>query len=824
MSRFDQGQALVVGVGGDLPGTVDDAKALADILTMPDHCAYPPSQVRRLTGPTATRQTVLAGLDELAKAGKEAVVLVYFSGHGYLVTSSMGTIYFLLPYGYDLTNLAKTCISGVEFTEKLHAISARRLLVLLDCCHAGSMGEPKSPGLTFAKVPLPSEAEAILGEGRGRVIIASCREGELSYGSTPHSAFTIALLESLSGQGVGIQDGYVNVSDLVLHVQEVIPQRTSGRQHPTIRFCQSDDFAVAYYAGGSKEPRPLTFPLASETVGIPESPARPDLHAYLDWIDAGAQERALGALAWTLQEQGEGTSLPTGKALGAIPSRVMVRGREVQTNPQTVLRLGCAATLLEETLEGQVRFYHHLIQEYFAARELLRRFDSGEDLQTLWKAPWWVREMPEPAGRGEWDPLPPPPSTGWEETTIMAASLAEDPAVLLEAVRVANPILAGRCLDEGGIDIPDDLRERVRADLLSGMQDRRVHLRARIAAGHILGRLGDPRFAIRERDSVCYAEPPLVRVSGGVYTIGSPWWDRQTYDDERPRHRAQLAESWIGQYPVTVAEYRCFVAAGGYGDERYWTEEPARAWLRGDGAEGEALESLLEIRQWLLDSDHPLEHWAKEWNWMPQTLETWRTLATMTEKKAREALHPIYAERSRQEPAWWDYAALTGANQPVVGVTWYEARAYCTWLAGVVNRPCRLPTEAEWEAAVRGGEGRIYPWGNRFDAVRVNTVEGQVLVTTPVGVYPQGLGPLGLWDGAGNVWEWTSSLYQPYPYRMDDGRDDPAASGQRVLRGGSWNSNHKVARSTFRDAAPPDNFSDSIGFRVVLPGPLSPDS
>lgn len=549
---------------------------------------------------------------------------------------------------------------------------------------------------------------------------------------------------------------------------------------------------------------------------------------HADWIAAPAQERALSALAWTLQAQGEGTSLPAADALQAIPPQVTVAGRAYETAPETVLRLGCAATLLEWTPEDQVRFYHHLVQEYFTARELLRRFDdgeapstgSGQDLSALWKAPWLAREMPEPTGLGEWDPIPPPPPTGWEETSIVAAGLAGDPAGFVEAVRAVNPVLAGRCLEEGAAAVPPALREGLQADLLAGMEDRRVHLRARIAAGRVLGRLGDPRFvsSTRERDGARYIPPPLVRVPAGRYAIGSPWWDRQAYEDERPRHKVDLAAFSIGRYPVTVAEYACFVEAGGYEQARYWRTEAARAWLRGEETEGGAIAGILDTRQTLLGSGRSLEEWAEELGWRPQVLEGWRALTAMSEEEARAALRPAYAERSRREPAWWDDAAYSGPNQPVVGVTWYEANAYCAWLSEMVGHPCRLPTEAEWEAAARGGRVRRYPWGYRFDPARANTVEGRVLGTTPVGLYPRGVGPLGLWDGAGNVWEWTSSLYQPYPYRPDDGREDPSASGRRVLRGGSWGNNSRLARCASRTLSHPDLFHDYYGFRVVRLG------
>jgi hypothetical protein len=277
MATFDQGHALVVGAGGDLPGTVDDAQAVADILVSAGRCAYPTGQVMTLTDKAATREAVLAGLDKLAKARVESTVVVYFSGHGYRVSSPMGTAYFLLPYGYGLDNLTETCITGTEFTDKLRAIQAQKLLVLLDCCRAGGIGQPKSPGLTFVKSPLPQEAESILAAGRGRVIVASSREDELSYAGQPHSAFTVALLESLSGSDVDEKDGYVRVSDLVLHAREVVPGRTGGKQHPTIKFHQADNFAVAYYAGGAKEPSPLSFPLDPAEAAVPDPPARIDL-------------------------------------------------------------------------------------------------------------------------------------------------------------------------------------------------------------------------------------------------------------------------------------------------------------------------------------------------------------------------------------------------------------------------------------------------------------------------------------------------------------------------------------------------------------------
>jgi len=263
MVIFDQGHALVVGAGADLPNTVDDAVGLANILQDPTRCAYPPGQVHLLTGSEATRDALLAALDTLTQtANQQSTVVVYFSGHGYRVTSSIGEFYYLLPYGYELARLYQTAISGVEFTDRLRAISAQKLLVLLDCCHAGGVGESKSPGLQLAKSPLPPEAPGFLAEGSGRVLIASSQEDEVSFAGRPYSAFTLALIEALSGAGVAKKDGYVRVADLALHTRQVVPGRTRDRQHPILHFEQADNFRLAYYAGGETQPKgtPLVSP------------------------------------------------------------------------------------------------------------------------------------------------------------------------------------------------------------------------------------------------------------------------------------------------------------------------------------------------------------------------------------------------------------------------------------------------------------------------------------------------------------------------------------------------------------------------------------
>jgi formylglycine-generating enzyme required for sulfatase activity len=154
-------------------------------------------------------------------------------------------------------------------------------------------------------------------------------------------------------------------------------------------------------------------------------------------------------------------------------------------------------------------------------------------------------------------------------------------------------------------------------------------------------------------------------------------------------------------------------------------------------------------------------------------------------------------------------------SHPVVYVSWEDALAYCYWLAEATGRPYTLPSEAEWEKAARGTDGRVYPWGNEWDARRCNTAEGGRAKTAAVGTYPDGASPYGALDMAGNVWEWTRSAYRPYPYRPDDGREDQAGRGPRVLRGGAFDDSQRHARCACRNWNDPFYSNWLLGFRVA---------
>jgi formylglycine-generating enzyme required for sulfatase activity len=189
-----------------------------------------------------------------------------------------------------------------------------------------------------------------------------------------------------------------------------------------------------------------------------------------------------------------------------------------------------------------------------------------------------------------------------------------------------------------------------------------------------------------------------------------------------------------------------------------------------------------EYKKFLDDTGHPVPNYQVSWcdtegyNWDPET-----------------GMYPEGKE-----------------DHPVVLVTWEEAMAYAAWVGK------RLPTEAEWERAARGLHGRRYPWGNDFDHNYCNCKEAGVKGTSPIGYFsPNGDTPEGVIDLVGNVWEWVNTLFRPYPYDPDDGRESRNAAGFRVLRGASWVNDANVAHAMARLDGD-FQFYNNVGFRCAV--------
>ncbi|MGE0462666.1 MAG: formylglycine-generating enzyme family protein [Vicinamibacterales bacterium] len=256
--------------------------------------------------------------------------------------------------------------------------------------------------------------------------------------------------------------------------------------------------------------------------------------------------------------------------------------------------------------------------------------------------------------------------------------------------------------------------------------------------------------------------PRFVPIPGGRFIMGSD----DGNDDERPAREVRVDAFHVSVYPVTVEQYAEFVR----------------------------------------DTGH-----------QPPSLRDLPLVVTPQHELPFRELAAAYVWRGGEPPR-------DRGRHPVTLVTHMDATAYCRWLSGQVGALVRLPTEAEWERAARGDlEGKAYPWGDDIDASRGNFLPEPALKrhrgTRPVGGYPPN--GFGLYDMAGNVWEWVADWYAPDTYRTGttDNPRGPAQGVFRVVRGGSWVS-HDIdqLRCAHRHKVPPDTYAYSIGFRVVYSG------
>lgn len=175
------------------------------------------------------------------------------------------------------------------------------------------------------------------------------------------------------------------------------------------------------------------------------------------------------------------------------------------------------------------------------------------------------------------------------------------------------------------------------------------------------------------------------------------------------------------------------------------------------------------------------------------------------------------ATSSWGEPwAQWE-AQLGNPTYPVVNLRWEDGVGYAAWLSSVTGEHWRLPTEAEWEKAARGVDGLIYPWGDQFDASFANTDESQLGRITPIDAYPEGASPYGVMDMIGNVIERCSSIWRPYPYLSDDGREAlEDVTEWRISRGGSYMDTANNARAATRWPLPREQVGGPHGCRLLL--------
>ena len=281
MSSMQNAHALVIGIANyqrirKLPATVlKDARDIYDLLVAPRFCAYPDDHVKLLLDDQATGSSIRQALADLANNNDaDSVVFIYLSSHGGRIKDGPLSGEYLLPVDTvykSAESLADTAISGQEFTDSIRAIPARKVVVILDCCHAGGIGQPKDATVLSIET-LPESYYDRLAEGRGRAILASARSTEFSVilRGDENSLFTKHLRAGLQG-GIPSEDGLIRIFDLFEYIQPRVTADHSN-QHPIFKAELEENFSVGLYLGG--------------TVGvIPKDEQGFRYDAYISYVD-----------------------------------------------------------------------------------------------------------------------------------------------------------------------------------------------------------------------------------------------------------------------------------------------------------------------------------------------------------------------------------------------------------------------------------------------------------------------------------------------------------------------------------------------------------
>jgi len=288
--------------------------------------------------------------------------------------------------------------------------------------------------------------------------------------------------------------------------------------------------------------------------------------------------------------------------------------------------------------------------------------------------------------------------------------------------------------------------------------------------------------------------PGMVLIKGGSTKIGLTVKEveRMTAQDENVWKKAKVLGSATPQHTVKIADF--------YMQVNETTNEQYRAYVLAAGAK-------------------PPEHWGEAA--INEAQQTFLNEQGRIRQAAREKGEPVPPSKEFERPRWWKknwqgqtWAIPDGAvHRPVVFVDYSDAQAFARW-AGF-----RLPTEFEYQRAVRGNTTRLYPWGDEWDDARycaTNALRG-INQAFPVGSYPAGKSEVGIYDLAGNVWEWTASDFMPYPGFVVDPYEQysrPWFGCRKVLRGGCWMTRTRMLRPTWRNYFTPDRRDVFAGFRT----------
>ena len=808
-----------------------DAEALAEVLSDPAIGGFEVTLLVDETEPVVRRG--IARLYHRRKRGD--LLLLYYSGHG--IRDEHGDLY-LATRNTEMDFVSATALSAAFVRGQIDKSGSQRKVVVLDCCHSGAFAGAKT-----ALGEGAGTQEAFAGSGYGRVILTASNalefawEGDELPGEAERtSVFTHFLVEGIQTGAAGrAESDKISIDELHHYVREKIIDSGRSRQTPQMWALKVEGRIII-----AKKPRsvvkpaelPLELrqPIESPFAEVREGAVRA-LERLLHGSDKGLALAAQEALTRLADDDSRTVSAAAARALGVSPVAVpakpspappppIVEKAEPEPEPELHPSLALKLSVKPQTVDAGGE----------ATWTVTLRNDGDDDLRDV---------TVQHGSRGLEAPFV---LAVGKERRFTFTTTCKTEGRQTERVTVSGIASSGETVrDEAGATVQVRPQPELHPSLALklSVKPQTVDVGGEATWTVTLRNDGDDdlRHVTVRRGRTLLDEPFDLAVGKGrrfTFTTTCKTEGRKT---------ERVTVSGIASSGETVRdEARATVQVR---LPRPVTPKPEPAPKPKTPAKPApdvlTITSPIHLElvrvpagEFLMGSDPAKDNDAED-NEQPQH-RVYVSEFYIGKYPVTNAQYAAFVKATpyMRMPDYWDdngKIPLGYENHPVTVIFWDEAVAFCEWLSRETGKPFRLPTEAEWEKAARGTDGRLYPWGNQHPTAELCNFDNPNLDTTPVGRYsPQGDSPYGCADMAGNVEEWTRSLWgeeweKPtfkYPYDPRDGREDVDApvGVLHVLRGGSFDSSRRSVRCACRQGAAGATWD--LGFRPVV-APVASD-
>ncbi len=827
-----QGKSWAVIIGVDnylnlspLSYAVDDAKAVATVLTRQGFKVTP------LYNKQATRQAILRELREdlLTRVQKEDRVLIFFAGHIGEVKSKGGgqPVGYMMPVDTEPGRLVDTAMSMALLRELSDTIPAKQVLFLIDICYGGI------PGRNLRSLPpMTKDYLQVLTREPARQLITAGGTGQqaLAGPKWKHSVFTYYLLEAL-GKGYGDLngDGIIPASELFAYLDEHVQSAALTHNHvqrPEMWNLSPDDKGEFIFVPEKTSSRPqvVQAPKDSGNKNNPETGTIETIVSLFKNLGNPLDVFTNNTPSVTKKE------MKNQKTLAEVDADLKAQREKNELQAQQLLK---EQQQREKELEAQLAEAQRVAAEEERRRLAAEQARQEKEVllaqqQAALKAEQ-ARLVAEEEQRKQ-------ALAEKEQTRLAQLAEAQRLAAEEERRRVAAEqarkeqeakVAPPQVISKGGENKPFESSEGSQAPGVATIMTPPTPTTPDVqpssqANSGFLGFFKN-MFKSEQSGSAPKNASPVSKAAANDHPIAQASDTRNNpgSQSEQPREsqlepvlearlRPQdLSGTLSSQQSGKSGASMVFIPAGEF--TMGSTPEQIQSYLKNfDGVPFDAFQAEIPKRQIALDAYY------------------------IDQYEVSNRLYRRFIETTgRPSPQFWEDKRFQQPDYPVLGVTWYDADAYCKW-AGK-----RLPTEAEWEKAARGSEGYFYPWGNSWDSKRTNTASywaGQSFPSitkwaewmqtaldqgkagpVEIGKFSSGISPYGVHDMAGNVSEWVFDWYTPYVSQSTLIRNPKGADSgaMKVHRGGSWSVSSIFARSAYRARENPERGSPYIGMRCA---------